>query len=630
MTFNATWDLVYDKTYTVTINGALAKDANGNLLDGNNNGIAEGSPVDDYSWQFTVESAPPIPDTTKPISSVSPLPSYTNTLSLQLSYTSSDDDSGVVEVELFFMKGSDVWALYNTYTNASDTITFTADSDGTYSFYTRARDNEDNYEDTPTSFDATIIVDTSPPTIDVGSNRSANSEFTQNSMTNDTGSGIDTYDWIKVSGPGNIIFGSENAPSTTIRASTEGAYSIRLTVTDKAGNSAIDEFTLIWDMTRPSVESKGPSGINVPITTVVTITFIEPLDKSQFESYFSISPNVPGTFIWNDTGTVLTFIPSSDLDYDTVYTIKIEAEGIVDIAGNTIFNDLEFTFKTAATTPSGSGSIEGQVKDENGNPIIGAMVSLEGTTISTTTDSNGNYSFINVPTGIYNLTIESTGYREKTTSVTVLNGGNTKLPATTMISDSEEPEEEGAPIFLILIIVIIVVVILLVLVGGKWKKTKEDDHQGMKDSISEPAHKEPGDEKEMEGYLKEEAAGEPSGSSMFECPLCNTMVSEDAVSCPGCGAIFSDEEEDHTSEGKEEESTVSEEENPYFKCPECGTYMYAGATSCPECGVSFAAEEDEKIEALEDEPAYFKCPECGTHVEADATSCPGCGVGFAD
>jgi hypothetical protein len=37
-----------------------------------------------------------------------------------------------------------------------------------------------------------------------------------------------------------------------------------------------------------------------------------------------------------------------------------------------------------------------------------------------------------------------------------------------------------------------------------------------------------------------EAVHEPV---MFECPLCNTLVSEDASTCPGCGAIFAESEE---------------------------------------------------------------------------------------
>ncbi|MBA3044648.1 MAG: Ig-like domain-containing protein [Candidatus Thermoplasmatota archaeon] len=40
-------------TYTITINSSIAKDTAGNFLDGNENGIAEGSPTDDFSWSFT-------------------------------------------------------------------------------------------------------------------------------------------------------------------------------------------------------------------------------------------------------------------------------------------------------------------------------------------------------------------------------------------------------------------------------------------------------------------------------------------------------------------------------------------------------------------------------------------------
>lgn len=39
-------------TYTVTLNGSVAKDAVGHTLDGNANGAAEGSPIDDFSWSF--------------------------------------------------------------------------------------------------------------------------------------------------------------------------------------------------------------------------------------------------------------------------------------------------------------------------------------------------------------------------------------------------------------------------------------------------------------------------------------------------------------------------------------------------------------------------------------------------
>ncbi|MEO0227082.1 MAG: T9SS type A sorting domain-containing protein [candidate division WOR-3 bacterium] len=54
--FNDTSGLNYSCKYKVTIRGS-AKDINGFLLDGNRNGISEGTPIDDYSFTFTTRKA---------------------------------------------------------------------------------------------------------------------------------------------------------------------------------------------------------------------------------------------------------------------------------------------------------------------------------------------------------------------------------------------------------------------------------------------------------------------------------------------------------------------------------------------------------------------------------------------
>jgi hypothetical protein len=58
-----------------------------------------------------------------------------------------------------------------------------------------------------------------------------------------------------------------------------------------------------------------------------------------------------------------------------------------------------------------------------------------------------------------------------------------------------------------------------------------------------PAQEAPAAEKIQEAIS--EPAAEPV---MFECPLCNTLVKEDASTCPGCGAIFADSEEEAPAE----------------------------------------------------------------------------------
>ena len=42
-------------------------------------------------------------------------------------------------------------------------------------------------------------------------------------------------------------------------------------------------------------------------------------------------------------------------------------------------------------------SVSGTVKDTAGNPVVGALVSIVGTTLSTRTDAGGHYSFASVP-----------------------------------------------------------------------------------------------------------------------------------------------------------------------------------------------------------------------------------------
>jgi hypothetical protein len=63
MYFFPTLELTDLTTYTINIDASYAKDAVGLLLDGDSDGTSEGSPQDDYSWQFTVIKKDLIPPT---------------------------------------------------------------------------------------------------------------------------------------------------------------------------------------------------------------------------------------------------------------------------------------------------------------------------------------------------------------------------------------------------------------------------------------------------------------------------------------------------------------------------------------------------------------------------------------
>jgi TonB-linked SusC/RagA family outer membrane protein len=68
---------------------------------------------------------------------------------------------------------------------------------------------------------------------------------------------------------------------------------------------------------------------------------------------------------------------------------------------------------------SQTGSIKGKVSDETNQPLPGATVTIDGTTIGSTTDPNGNYAINNVKAGTYTLSVKFIGYVTLKKAVTV-------------------------------------------------------------------------------------------------------------------------------------------------------------------------------------------------------------------
>lgn len=62
--------------------------------------------------------------------------------------------------------------------------------------------------------------------------------------------------------------------------------------------------------------------------------------------------------------------------------------------------------------------VTGSVTDEMGKPLIGVSVTVEGTTIGSVTDVNGNFSISRVPDGA-SLRVSYIGYLEQTIKVGV-------------------------------------------------------------------------------------------------------------------------------------------------------------------------------------------------------------------
>jgi uncharacterized membrane protein len=472
MTFNPSVDFDFSETITVTIDADIAKDLNSNFLDGNTNGVSEGAPSDNYVWSFTIED---MGDIFAPNSSIVGLTEFQNSLTFSIPWNATDS-TGILYVELFYTTdGGTSWFKYGgTYTTSP--ISFSAIGEGVYGFYTVATDNSTNTnresEPNPGTLPyATTLVDTISPVIDAGVDVYTNIEINADSTVSESGSGIGTISWAMVSGPGNITFGAPNELSTSVSANVEGIYVLRLTITDNASNTAFDEISFSWDLTPPT-GSGMPIGSGNSIYSDIIITFSEPMARASVEAAFTINPSVQGSFIWTMAGAEVTFDPLTFLYSDTEYTVYLDSASVYDLAGNPMTDDLVWTFTTGTDV---TGNLRGTVEDENGNGVEGATVTIKGTSFSTTTDSDGEYSFSNVPVGSYEIVIKKVNYKDASTQALV------QPYQTTVVSPITMEEEETGFNFLwliLLIIVIIIVVLFLIIFLGKRQKKEQQPYQG--------------------------------------------------------------------------------------------------------------------------------------------------------
>jgi hypothetical protein len=77
-----------------------------------------------------------------------------------------------------------------------------------------------------------------------------------------------------------------------------------------------------------------------------------------------------------------------------------------------------------------TGKISGTITDKKGEPLISANVVVQGSTMGAATGQDGSYYIINVPPGIYTLTISSMGFiSEKIQEVEIRSGLTTKINA---------------------------------------------------------------------------------------------------------------------------------------------------------------------------------------------------------
>lgn len=127
-------------------------------------------------------------------------------------------------------------------TNYLNTVT----AEDVYEWRVQARDTNDTEGSWSSSWQFTI--DNTPPVID------PMSDIVTNIPVNLSGSATDNnlevnYKWSMVDGPagGTATFALPHDPATEVSADIDGDYTLKLTATDKAGNSSSETIILTWD-----------------------------------------------------------------------------------------------------------------------------------------------------------------------------------------------------------------------------------------------------------------------------------------------------------------------------------------------------------------------------------------------
>ena len=88
-----------------------------------------------------------------------------------------------------------------------------------------------------------------------------------------------------------------------------------------------------------------------------------------------------------------------------------------------------------------SGKISGRVLDNEGNPLVGANVLIEGTTQGAATDFEGYFVIINVRAGIYNVRIGYLGFKSQISENVRISSDKTTTLDATLVPEVIEGEE---------------------------------------------------------------------------------------------------------------------------------------------------------------------------------------------
>jgi alpha-tubulin suppressor-like RCC1 family protein len=163
--------------------------------------------------------------------------------------------------------------------------------------------------------------------VSAGQDRITNQEIILDAVTVDAAS----YSWTKVSGPGVIVFSAATSEDTTVKATVDGSYVLRLTTTKASGAIASDELTLIWDTTAPTI-SLGEDRSSRYRATIDATTE----GAAVFRWSKKSGPGTASFSLINAEDTSITTNLAGDYEFELMVT---------DLAGNSASDFVRITFE---------------------------------------------------------------------------------------------------------------------------------------------------------------------------------------------------------------------------------------------------------------------------------------------
>jgi hypothetical protein len=171
---------------------------------------------------------------------------------------------------------------------------------------------------------------------------------------------VEEYFLISPDAEGNFSWIGNTFIFTPMGLTNFTTYSITIGAKSKdlAGNmlSAPYQFSFKTkeDPYSPFVVEVEPTGVDVPVDSVIRIVFSEKMNLSSLYGAFKIGPYMPGTLSLEDD--VLIFTPNGKFAINTIYNVTILGTA-KDEAGNPMLSEYSWDFETEKTAPSKSSPI---------------------------------------------------------------------------------------------------------------------------------------------------------------------------------------------------------------------------------------------------------------------------------